>query len=163
LSPASPGVESGTIRSDNGPWTDFTAGESNADPNRSVQAFLSFDISGIPITATITEVKLDLTSYGYITGNPFGLGVLRAYVTNYGPTLEPGDFFMGFPSGFVGEWGSTAALNVIQASPELKANLQSKLGTSRLQIRLQFSGSNDDGIKDRITFTNPRLIVTYTP
>ena len=163
LSPASPGVESGTIRSDNGPWTDFTAGESNADPNRSVQAFLSFDISGIPITATITEVKLDLTSYGYITGNPFGLGVLRAYVTNYGPTLEPGDFFMGFPSGYVGEWGSTAALNVIQASPELKANLQSKLGTSRLQIRLQFSGSNDDGIKDRITFTNPRLIVTYTP
>jgi hypothetical protein len=54
------------------------------------------------------------------------------------------------------------ALNVIEASPELKANLQSKPGTSRLQLLLQFAGSNGDAVKDRITFTNPGLILTYT-
>lgn len=161
LNPASPGVESGTIRSDGGPWPDFTAGESNADITRTCEAFLSFDITGIPNNATIVEVKTDFKDY-VITGNPFGLGALNAYVANYGPTLEPGDFVVGLPPGNIADWGSTAALNVIEVSPELKTSLQSKLGTSRLQIRLQFAGSNGDGVKDRVTFSNPRLIVTYT-
>ena len=50
--------ESGTVRSDAGPFSDYTAGESNADITRTCQAFLSFDISDIPATATITEVKV---------------------------------------------------------------------------------------------------------
>ncbi len=154
--------ESGTIRSDAGPWPDYTAGESNADISRSCEAFLSYDITGIPTNATINEVKFDFTAYT-ITGNPFGgLGVLHAYATDYGLTLEPGDFVVGFPPGKIADWSSAEALNTIESSPELKTNLQSKLGTSRLQLRLQFSGSNGDAIKDRITFTNPNLIVTYT-
>ncbi len=162
LNPVAPGTESGTIRSDAGPWTDFTAGESNADITKTCQAFLSFNITGIPSNATIIEVKLDLTAYTTI-GNPFGsLGVLNAYATDYGPTLEAGDFVAGFPSGNIADWGGTGALNVIEASPELKASLQSKLGTSRLQLRLQFAGSNLDAVKDRITFTNPSLIIKYT-
>jgi hypothetical protein len=162
LNPVAPGVESGTIRSDWGPGADFTAGESNADITRTCEAFLSYDISAIPATATITEVRFDFSAYSTI-GNPFGsLGILHAYATNYGPTLEPGDFVAGFPPGKIADWGSTAALDILEASPELKANLQSKLGTSRLQLRLQFAGSNGDAIKDRLTFTNPSLIVTYT-
>ncbi len=50
-------VESGTIRSDAGPWPDFTAGKSNADITHTCEAFLSYDISAIPSSATITEVK----------------------------------------------------------------------------------------------------------
>lgn len=153
--------ESGTIRADGGPWPDYTAGESNADITKTVQAFLSYDISGIPAGATITEVKFNFTNYATI-GNPFALGALHAYVTNYGPTLEPADFVSGFPSGNIADWGSTMALNVIEASPELKVALQPIVGTSRLMLRLQFAGSNLDAVKDRITFTNPSLIVIYT-
>jgi hypothetical protein len=156
-------VESGTIRSDWGPGADFTVGESNADITRTCETFLSYDITGIPATATIIEVKFDFTAYTITSGNPFGsLGTMNAYVTNYGPTLEPGDFVTGFPPGAIANWSSTGALNIIESSPELKTDLQSKLGTSRLQLRLQFGGSNLDAVKDRITFTNPSLIITYT-
>jgi len=162
LTPTAPGSESGTIRSDAGPFPDFTAGESNADITRTTEAFLSFDISGIPANATITEIKIDFTAYT-ITGNPFGsLGVLNAYAANYGNTLEPGDFVAGFPPGNIADWGSTTALDGDESTPELKAWLQSKLGTSRLQLRLQFAEANGDAVKDRVTLTNPSLIVKYT-
>ena len=154
-------VESGTIRADAGPFPDYTVGESNVDITKMVEAFLSYDISGIPANATITEVKTNFSVYSPPEGNPFGLGVLNGYITNYGPTLEITDFVTGFPPGNIVDWGSTAALNNIEASPELKVALQSKVGSSRLQMRLQFPGSNGDAIKDRITFTNPSLIVKY--
>ena len=153
---------SGTVRSDAGPFTDFTAGESNPDSTRTCEAFLSFDISSIPSNATITEVKINFKDYT-ITGDPFGsLGVLNGYVANYGSTLEPADFVAGFPAGNTVDWGSVTPLNKLEVSPELKAALQSKVGSSRLQMRLQFAGSNGDAVKDRITFNNPSLIVTYT-
>jgi len=161
LNPVAPGSESGTIRSDWCCGTDFTAGESNADITRTCEAFLSYNISGIPNNATILEVKTDFTAYT-ITGDPFGLGVLNAYVTNYGPSLDIGDFVTGFPSGNIADWGSTGALNNIEVSPELKAALQLKLGSGRLQLRLQFPGSNGNAVKDRLTLTNPSLIITYS-
>jgi hypothetical protein len=154
--------ESGTIRSDAGPFPDYTAGESNEDITRTCEAFLSFDITGIPANATITEVKINFKDYT-ISGDPFGgLGVLNGYGTNYGSTLEPADFVTGFPGGNTVDWGSVSPLNILEVSPELKAALQAKVGSSRFQMRLQFPGSNGDGSKDRITFNNPSLIVTYT-
>jgi hypothetical protein len=161
LAPVAAGVESGTIRIGGGPWPDFTVGESNADITQSVQAFLAYNISVIPSNATITEVKTDFSDYT-TTGNPFGLGTLKGYATDFGPTLDPGDFTPGFPPGSAVDWSSTAALNIIEASANLKAAIQSKVGTSRFQLRLQFAGSNGDGVKDRITFINPSLFVTYT-
>lgn len=153
--------ESGTIRQTDGPWPDFTVGESNADITKTVETFLSYDITGIPLNATITDVKLDFRTYT-VTGNPFGLGPLAAYATDYGLTLEAADFVTGFPGGSVADWSSTTALNNLESSSELKTYLQSKIGTGRLQIRLQYAGSNGDGTKDRLTFTNPTVIVTYT-
>ncbi len=50
--------ESGTLRSDAGPFPDYTVGESNADITRTCEAFLSFDISDIPSNATIVEIKI---------------------------------------------------------------------------------------------------------
>jgi hypothetical protein len=155
-------AESGTIRSDVGPFTDYTAGESNVDITRTCEAFMSFDISSIPANATITEVKINFKDYT-VSGDPFGsLGVLNGYVTNYGDTLEPSDFVTGFPAGNTLDWGSVTPLNSQEKSAELKAALQKKVGTDRFQLRLQFAGSNGDAIKDRITFNNPSLIVTYT-
>ncbi len=153
--------ESGTIRADGGPWPDYTVGESNSDITKTVQAYLSYNIAGIPAGSTITEAKFDFTAYSTM-GTPFGLGPLNAYVTDYGAVLDMADFVPGFPPGNIADWGSTAALNVIEVSNELKAAIQAKIGTSRLILRLQFAGSNMDAVKDRITFTNPSLIVTYT-
>jgi hypothetical protein len=154
--------ESGTIRSDAGPWPDFTAGESNSDITKTAQFFLSYDITGIPLDATITEVKFDLRDYS-TTGNPFGsLGEMRTYTTDYGLTLEPADFVAGFPGGNIANWTSTGDLNAQYASVPLKTYLQSKIGSGRLQLRMQFAASNMDATKDRITFANPTLVVTYS-
>lgn len=156
------GDESGTVRKDAGPFPDFTAGESNEDITHTCQAFLSFDISDIPSNATITEVKINFKDYT-LTGHPFAsLGVLNGYVTDYGSTLTPSDFVSGFPSGNTIDWGSATPLDGQEVSPELKIALQAKVGTDRFQLRLQFAGSNHDAVKDRITFNDPSLIVTYT-
>ncbi len=162
LSPVFPGEESGTIRSDGGPWTDYTAGESNTDISKTCQFYVSYNIFGIPAGSTITDVKLDFSDYS-TQGNPLpGLGVLQVYLGNFGVALDSGDFISGFPSGNVADWGSLAALNIIESSTELKTALQSKVGTSRFVLRVQFGGSNMDAVKDRITFYNPSIIVTYS-
>ncbi len=154
--------ESGSIEKNAGPFPDYSVGEANTDITRSCEAFLSFDISSIPSSATISEVRINFKDYT-ITGDPFGhLGILNGYVTDYGTTLETTDFVTGFPAGNTVDWGSTSALDKIESSPELKAALQNRVGKNRFQIRLQFPGSNEDAIKDRITFNNPSLIVTYT-
>lgn len=154
-------AESGTVRADAGPFPDYTAGESNSDITKTCEAFLSFDISGIPAGAKITQVKINFKDYT-ITGDPFGsLGVLNGYAKNYGDTLTTADFVAGFPSGNTVDWGSTAPLNTLEVSSDLKAAIQAKVGTERFQLRLQFAGSNGDAVKDRITFNNPSLIVTY--
>ncbi len=154
-------AESGTVRADDGPFPDFTAGESNSDITKTCEAFLSFDISGIPAGSKITQVKINFKDYT-ITGDPFGsLGVLNGYAKNYGNTLTTADFVPGFPSGNTVDWGSTAPLNILEVSPDLKTAIQAKVGTERFQLRLQFAGSNGDAVKDRITFNNPSLIVTY--
>jgi hypothetical protein len=154
--------ESGTILKNAGPFPEYTVGESNEDITRTSEAFLSFDISGIPTKALITEVKINFKDYT-LTGDPFkNLGVLNGYFINYGSSLEPADYVSGFPSGNNIDWGSISPLNTLEASPELKTALQNKVGTDRLQIRLQFAGSNNDSDRDSITFNNPSLIVTYT-
>lgn len=145
-------------------------GVGDGTTNAGVQLFLSFNISGIPTTATITEVKLDMRNHT-IQGDPFaGLGVLNVFRQDYG-TLEAADFAATFPSGGnLEDWGSVAALDTVEVSPALKPVLQSKLGTSRLQLRFQFVKATDgDNAIDAIFYTpsggvlnNPALIVTYT-
>jgi hypothetical protein len=128
------------------------------------QAFLSFDISGIPATATITKVVVDLRAYDTL-GDPFSLGndgCIRAYVQDFG-TLDAGDFFVGDPTGSVGRWCSAAELDTAVEIPEMKAALQSKLGSSRFQLRIQFRPplSNNDAEGDVIRFGDVKLVVTY--
>jgi len=66
-------------------------GSTNIYPNvgdrgtdEAIQAFLSFDISGIPAGATIKSASLDLST-GDELGDPFGgLGLMRVYNDQYG-------------------------------------------------------------------------------
>lgn len=151
---------SGTLNAEGGLSTTYKVGESSINNTKIVELFLSYDISAIPTNATITEVKFDLQDYT-TTGNPFGLGVLNGYLSNHGTTLDASDFVAGFPSGNILDWGSTTSLNTIEASAALKTAIQSKLGTARLQLRLQFPGSNLDAVTDSITFAHPGLIIKY--
>jgi len=130
--------------------------------NHAVQAFISYDISNIPSNATIIEVKDNFKTYT-TGGDPFGrLGVLNAYKMNFAVPLVPGDFVPGFPTGYVIDWSSTSILNMIEVQPAIKTALQSKIGSSRFKLRLQFAGSNHNNIADFVLFTNPSLIITYT-
>jgi hypothetical protein len=65
----------------------------------------------------------------------------------------------------VGRWCSTAELNAAVEIPELKTALQSKLGNSRFQLRIQFRPplTNGDAVGDVIRFGDVKLVVTYTP
>jgi hypothetical protein len=139
------------------------AGDSPENAGR--QAFLSFDISGIPSNATITKVVTDFRDYDTV-GDPFILGndgCVRAYVQDFG-TLDGGDFFNGDPLSSVGRWCSTAELDVAAEQADMKAALQGKLGGSRFQIRVQFRPplTNNDGAGDVIRLGDVKLVVTYT-
>jgi|GEM_PF-718671 len=161
--------ESGSIRSDGVTSTsELTVGDSSSD--KGVEMFLSYDISSILSNATITKVKIDMRN-NTMAGNPFALGVLNLYLQNFG-TLDGTDFVSTLPGGGnLADWGSAAVLNNVEASSELKNALQSKLGTSRFQLRLQFIvQTNHNGADDKLMYgplpltdpiNNPALIVTY--
>jgi hypothetical protein len=154
--------ESGTIRGD-GHITTAELIVGDASNNNGLQVFLSFNISGIPTNATITEVKIDLTGYT-VYGNPFvNLGCLSVYESSYG-VMDAADFFAGVPSGPYFEWCNTTALSTADPDGDFKALIQSRLGNSRIQARLQFPTTITDGdsTADAIAFTAPKLIVSYT-
>jgi len=153
--------ESGSVRSDGTVYSgDIRTGDSVE--NFAIQAFLSYDISGIPSNATIIEVKDKFTTYT-IAGDPFGnLGVLNGYKMNFVVPLVSSNYVSGFPTGNIIDWGATSILDLIEVQPTLLTALQSKVGSSRFKLRLQFAGSNNDGIAGIVSFTNPSLIITYT-
>lgn len=157
-------AEDGHVLSNGGVLGPTNVGDSDDTTTR--EAFFSFDISGIPSTATINKVVTDFTDYDTL-GDPFSLGsdgCVRAYVQDYG-TLDAGDFFVGDPTGAVAQWCSTAELNAAAEQSGLKSALQSKLGSSRFQLRVQFRPplTNGDGVGDVIRFGDVKLAVTYTP
>jgi hypothetical protein len=153
--------ESGSVRSDGGISPgDLSVGDSVE--NYAIQAFLSYNISSIPSNATIIEVKDKFNSYS-IVGDPFGhLGVLNGYKMDFATPLTAGNFVTGHPSGNIIDWGATSVLDNIEVQTGLKTALQSKLGSSRFKLRLQFAGTNNDGVADSVQFNNPSLVITYT-
>jgi hypothetical protein len=81
---------------------------------------------------------------------------------DYAVPLVSSDYVSGFPTGNVVDWGAASILDMLEVQTALKTALQSKVGSSRFKLRLQFPGSNNDGIADLVSFTNPSLIITYT-
>jgi hypothetical protein len=153
--------ESGAVRSDGS----VIAGNidiGDTVENSAIQAFISYDISSIPSNSTIIEVKDKFNSYT-TGGDPFGhLGVLNGYKMDFTVPLIAGNFVAGFPSGNIIDWGALSILDNIEVQPFLKTALQPKIGSTRFKLRLQFAGSNNDGVADYVRFTNPGLVVTYT-
>jgi hypothetical protein len=162
--------ESGSVSS-NGIVTigDLSVGDSSTD--KGIEMFLSYNISGIPSNATITEVKLNMRN-STMNGNPFSLGVLNLYPHDF-KTLDASDYVFSLPSGGnLADWGSAVILNIVEASPELRTAIQAKLGSLRIQFRLQFQvQTNSNGIIDKLMYgliaisdpiNTPALSITYT-
>lgn len=154
--------EGGAVRADGGVFlNDYVIGDSAG--NSGLQAFISYDISGIPAAAFITEVKVDLAGSGQSSlGNAFTFGCLRLYPDDYG-ALDAGDYYLGALGSPYVEWCSAASLTNVVVDGDLKTLIQSRLGNTRIKVRLQFpTANNANGAADSVRFTSPRLIVSYT-
>ncbi|MDA8114202.1 MAG: NBR1-Ig-like domain-containing protein [Acidithiobacillus sp.] len=131
--------------------------------NQTLEAFLSFDMTPIPAGAVITKVVVDFSAYD-ILGDPFTIsdGCLRAYVQDYGG-LDSGDFFPGDPTNAILRWCGTAELSSVTENASMISVVQSKVGSTRLQMRLQFRvpTTNGNGVEDVVRFGNVKLIVSY--
>jgi hypothetical protein len=155
--------ESGSVRSNGTVWGVRNVGDTSGD--LSSQAFLSFDISGIPADATITKVETDFDSFDQL-GDPFGdLGCLDILKHTYG-SLDSGDYFSGTPSSRLIRWCSPGALSPPTIDDDMVTALQSRIGTNRFQLRLQFQTDvTIDAEADMVRFGFPsqplKLIVTY--
>jgi hypothetical protein len=155
--------ESGSVRSNGTVLGARNVGDTSGD--LSSQAFLSFDISGIPAEATITEVVTDFDSFDML-GDPFGdLGCLDVFKHTYG-ALDAGDYFAGSPSGRLIRWCGAGSLSPPTIDDDMVMALQSRMGTNRFQLRLQFQTDVTlDAEADMARFGLPgqplKLIVTY--
>jgi len=131
--------------------------------NKALQAFLSFNISGIPAGATIKSASLDLNT-GDVLGNPFaGLGWMRVYNHQYS-AVGVEDFTPGFPTGAIYTFSAKPVAAI--TSTGLVSALQSKVsaGATRFQLRLQFKEYTDgDAQADalRLGEGKPKLVITY--
>jgi hypothetical protein len=155
--------ESGSVRSNGSVLGVTNVGD--VDSTTSSQAFVSFDISGLPTGVTVLAVKFNFTDYDTLE-NPFaGLGCLRMYEQGYG-SLDAGDYFGGSPSGALGRWCNTGQLDSIDGGPNqssLVSLFQSRLGNSRIRFRLQFddAATDGDGVGDMVRFGTIKFVVSY--
>ena len=156
------GGEDGYVASDGSTNPNPNIGDNAA--NGTMEAFVSFDTSVLPAGATIIKVTVDFGGGHDTLGSPWSLsdGCLRAYVQNYG-SLDASDFFPGDPVGSVVRWCGDAELNSVFEEPGLKSVVQSAVGSSRLQLRLQFRTptTNGNGIADAVRLGTIRLIISY--
>lgn len=137
-------------------------GDNNS--NEAVQAFVSFDMSVIPAGATIVKVVVDFSGYD-VLGNPWSLsdGCLRAYSQNYG-SVDASDYIAsGDPTGVYIRWCGPAELSSASENADMKTLVQSLVGSSRLQLRLQFKSPNPiaNATADMVRFGTIKLIITY--
>lgn len=151
----------GQVRSDGTVASNAHAGDT--DGNVGVQGFVSFNITSIPSGATIEQVKVDFTSFD-TQSNPFSpLGCLAGYYGSYFP-LDAADYSAG-GSGADLQWCDSGTLGTVFVDDDVKARLQSVLGSNTLDYRLRFTGAetDSDGAADLVRFLSaPKLIVTYT-
>jgi hypothetical protein len=108
--------------------------------NLGSQVFLSFDISSIPAGSTIKSVTFDYTVGSTMAGTPLiTLGCLYFYSHNYG-VLDAADFTLAPPPGGLTKLCSASDLTVpITGDDDWTTAVQARVGTTRFQVRLQFS------------------------
>jgi len=160
-------AESGTVTS-GGAVTPFllTVGDNAA--NEGVEAFLTFDLSGLPDNAMIQSASLRLLNgdnAGQIFGSPFTvLGCLRAFLQHFG-ALDAGDFVGAGATGAFANWCDEDSLSVDATGAALVSALQSEVGANRFRFRLQYRNqltNGDSTIDGLLIQTAVKLTVTYT-
>lgn len=156
--------ESGLVTS-GGAINTLTVAAGDSMSNQGVEAFLSFDMTGVPAGATIQTASLTLIGGGNVRSNPFGgLGCMRAYVDNYG-TVDPGDFVAPGAVGAFANWCNASSVTSPYSGGNLIATIQGRVGTSRFRFRLQFKDTltNGNGTIDDVLIIAPvNLTITYT-
>lgn len=153
--------DSGSVRSDSSTNPNPNTGDTDADIGS--QAFVSFDISGIPAGSTVTSVQVDFSDYDTL-GDPFTeLGCLRAYAGSFF-ALDGSDYFGGAPLGAVLRWCDTTELSSVFLDEDVETALEAALGDSTFELRLQFNETetNTDGVADMVRLGSVSLEVTYT-
>lgn len=151
--------ESGSVRSNGSVLGPRNVGDT--PDNVSSQAFWSFNISGIPAGSVVTNVTFNLTGYDTL-GSPFGtLGCLYLYKQDYG-SLDAGDFVVGLPGGAMIRICGTGGLGSAVADNDFVTAVQSKIGSSRFQMRAQFETAvSANGVGDMVRFPPIQMTVTY--
>lgn len=150
----------GSVRSDGS--TNPNPNTGDTEGNLGSQAFVSFDLSGIPNGATIIEVSVDFRDYDTL-GDPFGsLGCLRAYRGNFFD-LGGGDYESGSPLGALVRWCDTDDLDVQSIEGEMNDEVQDALAADVIELRLQFNEheTDSDGVADMVRFGDVELIIIY--
>jgi len=154
--------ESGAAKSDGSLLPYENIGDDSG--NVTYQGFLSFDVSTIPLDATILEVKIDFDDYDQL-GDPFNdLSCLRLYPDNYGD-LDAGDYTPGSVMGALVRWCSALELNETSIEGDLIDAIQDRIGHERAKFRIHFNTvpTNNDGGTDMVRFGDGiRLIVKYS-
>lgn len=157
--------ESGLVLSD-GSVNPLTVAAGDSLGNLGVEAFLSFDISGVPSGSTIQAASLLLKGGSQVRGDPFAtLGCLRAYVQNYG-VVDGSDFVPAGALSAITRWCNSAELEAPYSDAGFISAVQGAVGSSRFQIRLQFKDILTDGdgnIDDVLILAPVTLTITYSP
>jgi hypothetical protein len=150
-------AESGFVSSDGSTYAARNVGDTST--NLGAQAFLAFNISGIPAGSHITSVTFNLTGYDTL-GEPFpDLGCMYLYQHDYG-ALDGGDYVAGSPAGALVRICNAGGLGNAVADNDFVGAVQSKVGSNRFQIRLQFTDTTAsmDAEADMVRF--PLIVMT---
>jgi len=170
-------AESGSLVKNNAVYTiKETACIGDTSLSQASRAFLSFNITGIPLNATVHEAFLDMSSYTQI-GNPtygtamYGnMGAIEIDAFQYGKladldtmsynrtaTQVSGGNITDYP---LSPW-RVDVKNSSAGAPVVQNLVQS--GQERCQFRIQFfTSTNWDGVSDMLCFDDAKLIIRYT-
>ena len=170
-------AESGSLVKNNAVYTiQETACIGDTSLSLASRAFLSFNITGIPLNATVQEAFLDLSSYTQKGSPTYGsamygnMGAIEIDAIQYGKladldtlsynrtaTQVSGGNITDFP---LSPW-RVDVKNSSAGQPVVQDLVQS--GQERCQFRIQFfTSTNWDGTSDMICFDDAKLIIRYT-
>ena len=175
-------AEDGTIKGNEVSYDQVLVGQDQLQ--HQMQAFLSFDLSSIPVNATIKSVQLDLTKAQVVNHPMPWLGSLYIYNQQYGLRIDANGNQVYLQNTPLFTWSYNYAITQMPdayfTSPDMVAAVQKQIDTrnNRLQLKLQFEksyyyvvpnysenkyqwSSREANYID-IGSGNPRLLIYYT-
>ena len=155
-------------------WANTVCAGDNAG-NMASRAFLSFDISSIPPSATVTEAVLDFSGYSaagnptYASANWGNMGALDIYQYQYGPSINNSRLIYDASAAKAGSLKLTdmkdTGLKLNVTNNATGGNTIGQLmavGQSRCQFRVQFfTSTNWDSKADMVCLEGAVLRIKY--